>query len=462
MSSSEIQELPLKQDSTATVTRHGFSSRMGFVLAAAGSAVGLGNIWSFPTQVAENGGAAFVLVYLLLSLLLAYPALVAELMIGRYGQSNPISALAKLPENPAWKPLTWMTGVFAVLAICLIFSFYSIVGGWLAGFAVAPLLEILNLPAAAHWLTTFSLPRNLLLAAAFVGLTLLIVNGGVKQGIERWSARLMPVLILLLVGLILFVMTQNGAAAGLRHYLVPDLDRITPALIGSALGQSYFSMSLGVGAMMIYGSYLKRDANLPGVALQVCLFDTGIAFLAGMLIIPALFVAIPLGVTVYLPDGHLANSDTLVFSVLPALFHSMGEIGIPVALAFFCLMSVAALTSSISMLEVPVSCLMERTGLTRKTSGGLVCIGVMMIVGLILTNFDPLFGAVITLTTDYAQPINGLLFCVYAGWLMGRNSRLKEIQQGWPDLENSWFWKIWPWYIRLVCPLFIGLIILAK
>ncbi|WP_281645144.1 sodium-dependent transporter [Parendozoicomonas sp. Alg238-R29] len=449
-------------EQTASLPRFGFSTRIGFVLAAAGSAVGLGNIWSFPAQVAENGGAAFVLVYLVLSLLLAYPALVAELMIGRYGQSNPVTALESVPQNPAWRTVTKLTGIVAVLMICLIFSFYSIVGGWLAGFTLAPLFETTGMPSAASWLQTFSPTRNLLLAIIFIALTLGIVNGGVQKGIERWSARLMPLLVLLLVGLIFTVMTQEGAIEGVHHYLIPDFSRINETLIMNALGQSFFSMSLGVGAMMVYGSYLKRNANLPNVALQVCLLDTGIAFLAGLLIIPALFVAMNLGVSIYLPDGHLANNDTLVFEVLPALFNNLGVMGIPIALAFFSLMSIAALTSSISMLEVPVACLTERAGLSRKRASLIVCIGVLAIVAIVIAKFDPLFGAVVSLTTGYAQPIDGLLFCLFAGWLMGRNRKLQEIRKGWPEAEKSLFWKVWPWYIKIICPIMITSIFILQ
>ncbi len=446
------------ETSSTAIPRNGFSSRIGFILAAAGSAVGLGNIWSFPTQVAENGGAAFVLIYFVLSLLLAYPALVAELMIGRYGQSNPVSALEKLPDNKKWQPVTRLAGLVAVMMICLIFSFYSIVGGWLVGFTLAPLFDIAGLTQTSQWLETFSPTRNLVLAVLFIAMTLTVVNGGVKNGIERWSARLMPALILLLVSLVITVLTQDGAITGLKHYLIPDVSKITPLLVTNALGQAFFSMSLGVGAMMVYGSYLKSDTNLPSVALQVCLLDTGIAFLAGLLIIPALFVAVNLGVSIYLPDGQLANSDTLVFQVLPALFNSLGGAGIPVALAFFSLMTIAALTSSISMLEVPVACLTERAGLSRKKAGILISLGILLIVTLMISTFDPLFSAVITLTTQYAQPLNSLLFCLFAGWLMGRNNKLQEIRKGWPEVEDSWFWKVWPWYIKVVCPSLILLI----
>ena len=446
----------------STSLRISFSSRMGFILAAAGSAVGLGNIWSFPTQAAQNGGAAFVLMYLGLSLVLAYPVLIAELLIGRYGQSNPITALERLPVNKSWQPVTRLTALIAVIFVCLIFSFYSIVGGWLLGFTLAPVLDAVGMSNEALWLTKFSLSRNLVLAIVFIGLTLAIVNGGVKEGIERWSSRLMPALIVLLVGLILSVLPQEGAMEGLEHYLIPDFSLINRQLVMSALGQAFFSMSLGVGVMIVYGSYLKRDANLPITALQVCLLDTSIAFLAGLLVIPALFVAQHLGVSIFLPNGELVNSDTLVFEVLPTLFQNMGTSGILVALAFFSLMTIAALTSSISMLEAPVSCMTERLRVNRTRSGVLICLGVLIITTTIVFNFNWMFGAIITLTTQYAQPINSLLICLFAGWLMCRNQKLQEIKRGWPEVESSLFWKIWPWYIRIICPVLIAGIIISQ
>ncbi len=454
--------MPASTDQPSSTPRPGFSTRLGFILAAAGSAIGLGNIWSFPTLVAENGGAAFVLVYLILSLLLAYPALVAELMIGRYGQSNPVTALEQLPDDKIWQPVTRLTGVFATITICMIFSFYSIVGGWLTGFAIAPLLQNLGFTEAASWLTSFSPLRNIILAILFIAVTLSVVNGGVKNGIERWSARLMPLLILLLAGMIFTVLTQEGATNGLKHYLIPDLAKMNTDLILNAMGQSFFSMSLGVGAMMVYGSYLRKDASLPGVALQVCLLDTGIAFLAGLLIIPALFVGLNLGISIHLDNGQLVDSDTLVFEILPAVFNRIGPEGAAMALAFFSLMSIAALTSSISMLEVPVSSLSERSGLSRQKAGLLVCTGVLLVTVLVILSFETLFGALITLTTKYAQPINSLLFSLYAGWLVSRHRKLTEISRGWPEAEHSLFWKIWPWYIRFACPTMIGFIILQS
>ena len=452
--------MPPSAENTAGLPRSRFSSRFGFIMAATGSAVGIGNIWGFPTQVADNGGAAFLLVYLLLSLLLAYPALVAELLIGRYGQANPITTLKNLPEKRIWTKAGWVLGIVAVLTVCLIFSFYSIIGGWLIGYGLSPLLDAAGLPAAAEWLHGFSTDRNLILTLFYIAITLTVVSGGVQQGIEKWSTRLMPALIILLLILIGLVLSREGAINGLRHYLIPDFSLITPKLVINALGQSFFSMSLGVGVMMVYGSYLSRQTNLPKVALQVCLIDTGIAVLAGLLIIPALYVALEQGVTIYTGHGHLVSSDTLVFHVLPSFFDTLGTMGLFVSSAFFLLMTIAALTSSISMLEVPVNCLIERGKISRSKACVLVCIGIAAASSLIIIDFRNLFDSAVTLSTRYSQPLCSLLFCIYAGWLLNRNRRLAEIRQGFPDIEQSLFWKIWPWYVRLACPALIVIIII--
>ena len=452
--------MPSSDSPTNTATRTGFSSRLGFVLAAAGSAVGLGNIWSFPTQVAENGGAAFVLVYLLFSLGLAYPVLIAELMIGRYEQRDPVTALERLSENAIIRQFTRLTGVIAVFFVCLIFCFYSIVSGWLLGFTFSPIVSALGFESTSLWLTSFSSVSSWLLALLFIVLTYCVVNGGIQKGIERWSARLMPLLILLLAGLILSMLKQDGAMTGLNHYLLPDFQRINGQLVMSALGQSFFSMSLGVGVMIVYGSYLKRDANLPVTALQVCLMDTGIAFLAGLLIVPALFVAQHSGITIFTADGLLVSSDTLVFKVLPALFNHMGGSGSLVAIAFFALMTIAALTSSISMLEAPVASLTERAGMSRKNASLLISIVVAILTTIVVFNYEQLFSIIVLVATQYAQPVNSLLFCLFAGWLIHRHQKLQEIKLGWPEVEHSLFWKIWPWYIKFVCPVLILSIII--
>ena len=438
-----------------------FSSTFTFVLAAAGSAVGLGNIWGFPTNAAENGGAAFLLMYLILAFLLAYPALMAELIIGRHTRANMVVALDSIATSRSAKRLGRFTGLAGMVTASLILSFYAIVAGWMLGSMAQPVASLLGLDSLGSWLTEFGTARNIALTAIFMFLTALIINAGVEQGIEKWSRRLMPSLLILLVALIAYVLTREGATEGLKHYLVPDFSQMTdPDLLVSALGQAFFSMSLGVGTMLIYGSYIRSDANLPVVGSLVTLADTGIAFLAGLLILPAMFVAQNLGVAIYGDDGSLIGGPSLIFQVLPTLFDSMGGIGFMVGFAFFVLLSIAALTSSISMLEVPVAYAVENRKLHRKSATLWVSSAIFALSVVICLNFGALFDAVISLTTEWAQPLISLLICLFAGWVFYRNSILEELKQGNPLVEHSLFWKLWPLYVKLICPALIAIIIL--
>ena len=433
-----------------------FSSRLAFIFAASGSAVGLGNIWGFPTNAAENGGAAFVLMYLILAFLLAYPAMMAELIIGRHTRSNMVSALQSISSGQSAKTIGRLVGIGGMITAGLILSFYSIVAGWMLAFMLEPLTAILGLGDISQWLTDFSLARNIGFAAIFVLLTVLIISAGVEQGIEKWSSRLMPSLFILMIGLILYVLTQDGAMAGLKHYLVPDFSQITnPKLIVSAMGQAFFSMSLGVGTMLVYGSYIRADENLPVVGALVTLTDTSVAFLAGLLVLPAIFVAQELGVTIYAESGNLIAGPDLIFKVLPALFEGMGVTGLFIGFVFFVLMSIAAVTSSISMLEVPVSYAVEAHQVNRNKATWLIGLIVLAISTLICLNFDSLFGFVITMTTERAQPLLSMMLCVFAGWVFYRNSILQELKSGSPDVEQGMFWKIWPVYVRFFCPVLI-------
>ncbi len=430
-----------------------FSSRLGFVLAAAGSAVGLGNIWGFPTQAASNGGAAFLVVYLLLAFCLAFPALMAELVIGRHAKANAVTALSGIANGPLTRRLGAGTGFLGILTASLILSFYAIVAGWMIAYALAALADIAGAARASLWLTGFSVERNLAFTGLFMVLTIAIICGGVRDGIEKWCTRLMPALLVMLLLLIVYVLTLDGAADGVRAYLVPDFSRVTdPALVLSAMGQAFFSMSLGVGTMLIYGSYVSDRENLVALGRSVTLFDIGIAVMAGMLIIPAMFVAQANGVAIYDEAGALIAEDTLIFTVLPDLFDSMGGPGLVVALVFFVLMSVAALTSSISMLEVPVAYAVENHGAGRRRATFLIGGTIALVSVVLIFNFGTLFGLAVAIATRYSQPLLGLLMCVFAGWIWHRNSLLGEIRKGHPDGEGGLFWRIWPGYVRFVCP----------
>ncbi|WP_105901941.1 sodium-dependent transporter [Vibrio gangliei] len=440
----------------ASSSRAQFSSKFGFIMAAAGSAVGLGNVWGFPTQAASNGGAVFLLVYLVMVVVLALPMLIAELTIGRYGQANPLRSVKRIWPTNSKIPAGF--GLLGLLTALMILSFYSIIAGWLVGYLVSPILDFIGFHSAATWLEAFSTERNLVLALIFIAITMKVVMGGVTDGIESWSSRLMPVLVGLFVVMIGYILLQDGAMDGLKMYLVPDASHFSADLVVGAMGQAFFSLSLGVTVMMVYGSYLPKDVNIPKTATQVAMIDTGIAFGAGLLILPAMFVAQKNGVVIYDDVGNLLNSDTLVFTVLPAMFDTMGSVGVIVSILFFALMLIAALTSSISMLEVPVSCAMEELGQTRKKAvmwiGGLA----LLLAAAIVFNFGTLFGLVITVSTVYLQPILGLVWAICAGWVWHRAKLLDEIRQGNPEVEHSLFWKIWPNYLRYVCPVLMGLV----
>ena len=437
-------------------TRGEFSSRFGFVMAAAGSAVGLGNIWGFPTQAASNGGAAFLLVYLILAFTLAYPALMAELIIGRHAHSNAVNALKLISSGSLARTLGATVGVLGFVVASLILSFYAIVAGWMIAFCLSSITGLLGMSGLSEWLTSFGLWRNLLFMLLFMLLTIGIISAGVREGIERWSERLMPALLLTLFFLVIYVLTLDGAMDGLKVYLLPDFDRaLSPKLIIAALGSAFFSLSLGVGTMLIYGSYISDKENLPVVGGMVTLVDILIAVMAGFLVLPAMYVALHNGVEIFTESGALISEDTLIFTVLPELFVTMGTTGIIVSFTFFFLMSIAALTSSISMLEVPVAYAIEEHGLERKLAVFIIGGAIALISTAILLNFETLFGLVITITTRYSQPLLGFMFCIYAGWIWQRNALLQELRKGSPEVSDGLFWKIWPWYVKFVCPVII-------
>jgi len=440
-------------------SRGQFQSRFGFVMAAAGSAVGLGNIWGFPTQTASNGGAAFVAVYLVLAFCLAYPILLAEFTLGRHGHSNPIDSLLSVSKRPFARALSWLAGSWGVLAVSSILAFYAVVGGWIIAHIAAVFASIAGLEEVNEWLLTFGSARNFVFMLMFMLMTAWVVHSGIKDGIERLCSRLMPTLFVMMLILIAYVSTLEGASDGMRAFLVPRTEHIQPSLILDAMGQAFFSLSLGVGTMLVYASYLPDDSELPKLAALDTLSDVGVAVLAGLLIMPTMYVAMHQGVTIFDDAGQLISGDTLVFRVLPSLFDSLGTVGIVVALVFFLLLLFAALTSSVSMLEVSVATLVEKTSLNRSKASAIAGIGIGGLSSLLVFDFEHLFGLVVMLTTQYSQPLIGLLFCVFVGWLWNRNALLKEISNGDDAVASSLFMKIWPVYVGVVCPLVILLIV---
>ncbi len=433
-----------------------FTSRFGFLMAASGSAVGLGNIWGFPTNAASNGGAAFLFTYLILAFALAYPALMAELIIGRHARANAVTALRAISTGGKTRLAALLVGFTGIVTVSFILSFYAIVSGWMIAFFFEPLSRLLGMEGLSNWLTTDAVVRNSLFVVLFMMLTVYIISAGVKEGIEKWASRLMPSLIVILILLIIYVLTLPGAMDGLRAYLIPDFSLIAdPSLLVDAMGQAFFSLSLGVGTMLIYGSYINKQENLPTIGSLVALLDVGIAVLAGLLIIPAMYVALNNGVEIYDDAGGLIAGPGLIVSVLPALFDTMGAIGVFVAFAFFALMTIASLTSSISMLEVPVAYGVEHHGLERRRAAAIIGSIITVIALIIVFNFDPLFDIVVTVTTEISQPLLGFAFCIFVAWIWQRNEILEEIKSGCPDAESGLFWKIWPFYVKFICPVAI-------
>lgn len=440
-----------------------FTSRFGFLMAAAGSAIGLGNIWGFPTQAASNGGGAFVLVYLSLAFLLAYPALMAELIIGRHSNANVVTALSTLSDRPLIRRIGSLVGYYGVLVVSLIVSFYSIVAGWMLARSVAPLMELTGFDTAALWLSQSGLTRDLIACFIFSMMTVWIVARGVSQGIEAWSTRLMPTLAILLIALIIYVLNQPGASEGLAVYLLPDFARVLdPALLLSAMGQAFFSLSLGVGTMLVYGSYLGRALSeknqqdkLPQIGATLTLLDVSFAFVAGLLIIPAMYVAQAQGIAIYGTAGELLAGPGLVLQVLPTLFDNMGNTGVWVSMAFFILMTIAALTSSISMLEAPVSVITEKTGAPRTRVTVMVGGIIFFISAIIILNFSMLFDGIVAFTTEYSQPLLGLVLCLFAGWVWHRDKKIQALAAEQGVERRGIFWRVWPFYVRIVCPLLI-------
>lgn len=436
-----------------TTSRDSFHSRIGFVLAAAGSAIGLGNIWGFPTQAANNGGGAFLFVYLIVTLLLALPALYAEVYLGNQAQKNPVSALQDACSESM--PLVGKyAGIIGLCGAIMMLSFYTIVAGWMLAHALSPLFELLGFIDISTWLSTSSTARNILFTPIFAVLGAAIIHQGVNEGIEKWSARLMPILLVMLIGLITYILQQPGASEGLRVYLIPDFTQVTdPKLIISAMGQAFFSLSIGVGGMMIYGSYMKKDKDIGKLVLSIAALDTFIAFMAGLLIIPALYVAQHSGLEVF-RNSKLIGEGQLIFSILPQLFSSMGNIGLFVACGFFSLLSIAALTSTISSIEVPVSYLVEEKNKTRVKATWSVSAIVLVISFIIIAFFDTLFGLIIQLLTTILQPLSCLFYFIVVGWIWKKGNKLVDTSLQ----ENNYWLKLWGNYLRYVCPILLSVV----
>ncbi|TDJ48720.1 MAG: sodium-dependent transporter [Nitrospina sp.] len=437
-----------------------WGSRMGFILAASGSAVGLGNIWKFPYIVGQNGGGAFVLVYLACIALVGLPIMLSEFTLGRKTGLNPVGAFQTLRPNTPWVGIGFM-GVFAGF---LILSFYGVVGGWTLAYVVNSITQSVSHFSSSQEAGQFfgnfitNTWEVLFYHTLFMGLCMAIVIRGVHGGIEKACNILMPALVVMLLLLMVRSLTLPGAMEGVRFYLYPDFSKITPQVVLLAMGQAFFSLSLGMGAMITYGSYLSARENLTSATLYVVLFDTLIALLMGMVIFPAVF-AVGLEPT---------EGPSLVFNVLPTVFSNM-PFGAGVSVLFFALLAIAAITSGISLLEAVVAYFIDQRGWTRKQAV-LVMGSVIYLLGVpsglsfgVLADFKLMgmtfFDVVDNVASNYLLPLGGMLTAIFVGWVWGTREAHREIER----YETKFHWgAYWEFVLRYVAPVAVALVFLAK
>ena len=439
------------------VSQHGmWSSRLAFILAASGSAVGLGNIWRFPYLASDNGGGAFVLLYLGCIALCGLPVLIAEIMIGREGRKSPVNAITDLADESnrsrGWAGIGWI----GMIAGVLILSFYSVVAGWTLHYAWLYAAQLFGGAGIQDPGATFSellgnVTELTFWHAVFMILTVGVVALGVEKGLERAVKFLMPALFLMLLILAGYGASTGHLGEAAAFLFVPDFSKITGSVVLSAMGQAFFSLSLGMCAMMTYGAYLPQDVSIPRVAVSVALADTGVALLAGLAIFPIViqFLGTPTG-----------GGPGLIFTSLPAAFNQMGAI---FGLIFFSLLSVAAWTSSLSLLEPATAYIVERGKVSRKVAASSMAIftwvvGLASVLSLNHWSQVRLFGLGIMdfielLANDFLLPAGGLLIAIFAGWMMS-NRVIHEQVHGVPEFAIT----LWKWLLRVVAPLLIAVV----
>ena len=407
--------------------RDGFGSKIGIIAAAAGSAIGLGNIYRFPCELGNNGGAAFLLVYLAVVIFLGIPVMLSELVIGRRSQSNAVGAFKKLAPKSAWS----IVGYMGVLCGFVIFAFYSTVSGWTLEYiikAVTNSFQGKDLAVMEQDFADFHNMgwRNVMWQAIFIFLTGFVVFKGVQNGIERYAKILMPLLLVILIVLGIRSVTLPGAKEGLAFLFRPDFSKIDGNVLISALGQGFFSLSLGMGALITYGSYIKKKDNLTSTAFSVVLADTLIALLAGLVIFPAAF---SFGVR---PTAGMG----LVFNTIPMIFNQMTG-GYIFCIIFFVLLAIAALTSTISLLEVVVAYLSEELHINRKWSTVWACVATLLIgsfASLSLMENTPfaiggrtVFDLMDFVSSNILLPLGGVLIVIFVGWRLGKVKFFEEV-----------------------------------
>ena len=442
-------------------SREHFGSKLGVIVATAGSALGLGNIYRFPCEAGANGGGAFLLVYLAAALLVGTPLMVAEFIIGRRAKASPAGAFRRLSGGSKGWPVVGYLGVGCAF---LILAFYTTVAGWTLGYlakAAANSFDGQDLGQISTQFASFTNHPWLPIACQmlFLALTALVVARGVKNGIERWSKILMPVLLVIMLVLCVKSLTLGGAAEGLRFFFHPDFSKIDGHVLISALGQSFFSLSIGMGCLITYGSYISPKDNLLSSSVSVVLADTLVAVMAGVIIFPAAFT---FGIK---PEAGAA----LAFTTLPMVFQQMTG-GYFFCLIFFLLLVIATLTSTISLLEVIVAALSEELRLSR---GKAVLVGTVgtAVLGLLATlSFragSPLhlggksvFDLLDHLTALYLMPIGGLLIVLFVGWRMRRSDALDELSNS--GRLNPALCKTVLFLIRYLAPVAIAVIFVSQ
>ena len=438
--------------------RENFGSRTAAVLAMAGSAIGLGNIWRFPYMVGENGGAAFVIVYIVFSMLLSLPILLSETILGRHSRSNTFGALSMVSSNsPLWRNL----GIITIIAPIIILSYYSVVGGWSVGYlakAVTGEFSGTHAEVGAEQFNSFiSSPYASVTAhTIFLAIVALVVLGGVKKGIEIFSKITIPMLFVLIVVIIAYSVSLPGASEGISYLVKPDFSKLTAKGVAAAMGQSFYSISLGVGTMLTYASYMRRKDNLLTSALGTTVSDIMFALLAGFAVIPAVFAA---GLK---PEAGAG----LVFETLPFVFNKMGAespwLSTLVAVIFFISILVAAVTSAISMMEVGVAYLCEEKNMPRKKAVALI-FGFTWAVGVVCAlSFGPLAGVSIfgnnifealdKLSSNVLMAFGSLVFVLAAGWKMSKEDFKDELSSGGMHGFNAKCYPVIRFFVKYIAP----------
>ncbi len=434
--------------------RAAFNSRIGFMMAAVGSAVGLGNLWWFPYLASTNGGASFLILYLVLLFVIGIPALLAELSLGRRTARNAIDAFGEDGKRRRWEG----AGYLAAFGAILLLSYYSVIAGWSLRYMFDSLLAVTEPPpffggadqAAGYFAGIAEGPEAVFSHLAFMAITLAIVVRGVAKGIEKANLIMMPILFVTVIGLVIYANVQTGAGAGREFYLEPDFSEVRGGTISNAAGQTFFSIGLGLGTMLTYSSYLGRDNDLQRTGLTIGLADTGVAVLAGLMVFPLIFSQ---GL-VELVNPDNAGSVGGLFIVIPTAFSAIGEsLGSFMAASFFVLLAFAAVSSAISLLEVPVSFVIDRKPDWGRTRAVLLVGTPIYIFGLLsaidldfLTQVDFLVSRVILIA-------GGLLLSIYVGWI--RPEILDEMEVGLSGRSFSGYFRP---VIQYALPVLLGIL----